>query len=92
MMKKSNCVEGLPVENKNVFTFSLTRPYLAGSEAPSVPELLQYASDQDCLSLQLVQLKVPGEVKGVTSNFYLGGGSEHPGGRNQGGHREQSAQ
>ena len=57
MMKKSNCVEGLPVENKNVFTFSLTRPYLAGSEAPSVPELLQYASDQDCLSLQLVQVK-----------------------------------
>ena len=56
MMKKSNCVEGLPVENKNVFTFSLTRPYLAGSEAPSVPELLQYASDQDCLSLQLVQV------------------------------------
>ena len=57
MKKKSNCVEGLPVENKNVLTFSLTRPYLAGSEAPSVPELLQYASDQDCLSLQLVQVK-----------------------------------
>ena len=32
---------------------SLTRPYLAGSEAASLPELLQYATDQDCLALQL---------------------------------------
>ena len=36
----------------------LTRPYLAGSEAASVPELLQYASDQDCLSLQLAVQEV----------------------------------
>ena len=32
---------------------SLTRPYLAGSEAASLPELLQYATDQDCLALHL---------------------------------------
>ena len=45
-------------QNYSLISSPLTRPYLAGSEAASVPELLQYASDQDCLSLQLAVQEV----------------------------------